>query len=407
MPSVLSLASVIEANRLSSDIPWVFLLDIEVIDPASGAVAAVLHVANNTEDVTFQGNTYSAAAFDIQLKSELGKASEVTLSVVDYGQLLQPLLEAYGGGVGSNVTMYVVNTGNLAQGAEVVEYFQITGTTSQDYKHVFSLGAENTLMLIFPRRRQTRDFCQWRYKSFECGYGVSYMNKWRNSVDSGDCLYQPFTPQFDITVTFSVYVYFDDSDTISIDLFNVSKGTARGATFKLLDNELLSVTVTGADVFSTASARLASNYYRVWFQTTLPSSTEGADAFRARIHPVGRSGIAVGSGLYTSGAQVEFGNISAPTVFQNTTSAVGSSNKVLNATGFGAPGSAWVQSGVSMAMNPSPLWSYLPLQMPGPNTGIMPSCDLSLQGPNGCAAHNNTQNFGGFPGLNDNGYRYV
>jgi hypothetical protein len=66
-----------------------------------------------------------------------------------------------------------------------------------------------------------------------------------------------------------------------------------------------------------------------------------------------------------------------------------------------------VQSGVSMAMNPSPLWSYLPLQMPGPNTGIMPSCDLSLQGPNGCAAHNNTQNFGGFPGLNDNGYRYV
>ncbi len=33
-------------------------------------------------------------------------------------------------------------------------------------------------------------------------------------------------------------------------------------------------------------------------------------------------------------------------------------------------------------------------------TGGMPSCDYSLQGPNGCAAHTNSPNFGGFPGLN-------
>lgn len=32
--------------------------------------------------------------------------------------------------------------------------------------------------------------------------------------------------------------------------------------------------------------------------------------------------------------------------------------------------------------------------------GVMPSCDYSLQGPNGCSAHNNSPNFGGFPGLN-------
>lgn len=33
-------------------------------------------------------------------------------------------------------------------------------------------------------------------------------------------------------------------------------------------------------------------------------------------------------------------------------------------------------------------------------TGSKKNCDYSLQGPNGCAAHNNEENFGGFPGIN-------
>lgn len=31
--------------------------------------------------------------------------------------------------------------------------------------------------------------------------------------------------------------------------------------------------------------------------------------------------------------------------------------------------------------------------------GSLPSCDYSLQGPNGCSVHNNERNFGGFPGI--------
>lgn len=38
--------------------------------------------------------------------------------------------------------------------------------------------------------------------------------------------------------------------------------------------------------------------------------------------------------------------------------------------------------------------------------GPIASCDLSLQGANGCAAHNNTLNFGGYPGLKGRGVRY-
>lgn len=32
-------------------------------------------------------------------------------------------------------------------------------------------------------------------------------------------------------------------------------------------------------------------------------------------------------------------------------------------------------------------------------TGSKPSCDLSLDGANGCRAHNNTKNYGGYPGI--------
>lgn len=166
----LSIASVIEANRLSSDIPFIPLIDVEIVDPTTGVVVTVLNIARNPEDVVFNGLTYTAGLFDISLNTEAGKPADVTLAVTDYTQALQGLMEAYGGGVGSNVTFYLVNGGNLTQGAEAVEYFQITSASSTDYSHSFTLGAENTLMQTFPRRRQTKDFCQWRYKSTECGY---------------------------------------------------------------------------------------------------------------------------------------------------------------------------------------------------------------------------------------------
>lgn len=36
-------------------------------------------------------------------------------------------------------------------------------------------------------------------------------------------------------------------------------------------------------------------------------------------------------------------------------------------------------------------------------SGAMTSCDYSMNGDNGCLAHSNTKNFGGFPGIKSNG----
>lgn len=170
MSASLSVASVIEKNRLSSDIPWLILLDIDVVDPASGSKVEAMHLVRNPDPVTFNGATYQPAAFDIELKAEAGAQQTVSLSIRDYSLAVQKKMQDYGGGVGFAVTIMVVNAGALDQPPEVAEYFEVVGANSANYTCSFTLGAENSVTKAFPRRRQTKDYCQWRYKSEQCGY---------------------------------------------------------------------------------------------------------------------------------------------------------------------------------------------------------------------------------------------
>lgn len=167
---VLSVASVIEKNRLSSDVPFLICLDIEVVNPTTGMTVETRRVVRNTEDIVYRGNTYTAADFDIQLKQEAGTQQSVSLSMKDYSSAIMALMQSYGGGIGFKVTVMVVNAGNLVQPPEVSEYFEVIAASAANYVVSFTLGAESALAKVFPRRRQTRDFCQWRYKGAECGY---------------------------------------------------------------------------------------------------------------------------------------------------------------------------------------------------------------------------------------------
>lgn len=171
MSKSLSVATVIEKNLLSSGTPFLVLLDITVVNPATGVVVETLHICRNSEDVVFNSVTYTAANFDIELRSEAGSQPQVSLSIKDFTRAIQARMQAYGGGVGFRVTVMVVNAGALNSPPEVAEYFEVIGANAGNYVCVFTLGAENPLTFIFPRRRQTRDFCQWRYKDpLTCGY---------------------------------------------------------------------------------------------------------------------------------------------------------------------------------------------------------------------------------------------
>ena len=66
--------------------------------------------------------------------------------------------------------MHVVNAGALTQGPEITEYFEVITASAENFRCSFGLGADSEVMKTFPRRRQTKDFCQWRYKGKQCGY---------------------------------------------------------------------------------------------------------------------------------------------------------------------------------------------------------------------------------------------
>jgi phage-related protein len=170
MTTSLSVASIIEKNRISSEVPWLIMLDIAVIDPVTLANVETMYLVRNVDPVTYNGHTYTQAAFDIELKARAGEQQSIQITIKDYTLAVQKKMQDYGGGVGFNVTIMVVNAGNLSQAPEVIEYFQVTGAETANYVCSFTLGAENNITKTFPRRRQTKDYCQFRYKGAECGY---------------------------------------------------------------------------------------------------------------------------------------------------------------------------------------------------------------------------------------------
>lgn len=171
MPRHLSVATVIEKQKIASSVAFVPLLEIDVVDPKTRAFIETLRFARNSEDLNWQGNNYIAGSFDFTTSQEAGAQPSLQVSIVDYTKAVQSRMQAYGGGINFTVRVIIVNTGNMAQPPEVLETFTVVGASAKDFNANFTLGAENPLTMRFPRRRQFRDRCLWRYKGVECGYG--------------------------------------------------------------------------------------------------------------------------------------------------------------------------------------------------------------------------------------------
>ena len=166
----ISVATIIEKNQISSGVAFIVLARMEIFDSATQTYPETVYVANNAENILFEGETYLAFPFNIELKYEAGSIPEITLTAKDYQKVLLAKLDLYTGAIGSRVTITVVNTANLSQGAEVQEIFEVVGSSANDWAITLQLGAESVLAKNFPTRTQMRDRCSWRYKGTECGY---------------------------------------------------------------------------------------------------------------------------------------------------------------------------------------------------------------------------------------------
>lgn len=168
----LSIASVIEKNRVNSENAIVFTLDITVVDPLNGEEVGELHLTNYTTDLATLGVNYVRFPFEIDLKDESGEIQNLQLIIQDQAGLVHPYLRQYRGGVGSSVMVSIVTVTPEHEVAKVdfAEIFEVISSSSSDFAITFELGAENPLTRMCPRRTQMRSRCSFKYKSTECGY---------------------------------------------------------------------------------------------------------------------------------------------------------------------------------------------------------------------------------------------
>ncbi len=155
-------------NQLSQPGAWVWLLTLAA--PDSGPV---LRFASNTEDVTYDGNSYAAFNFSIDSFSinTDGELPEITMVVTNVGYSLQSYMRTYAGLIGWTVSWVQVNTDYLAEDySEDLTSLAITGTENSWPNVQFTLGVNPALRYRVPEDRFNPHACPHRFRTARCGY---------------------------------------------------------------------------------------------------------------------------------------------------------------------------------------------------------------------------------------------
>jgi len=165
----LPLAIRVEKNRLSSDKPFIILMRLTLLDNT------VIRLARNTEDVTFQGFTWTAFPFDIEFggESAKGELTFATLKVSNVTQALQPYIEEQSGGVGAKADLIVMCLDHPTEDySDLTLSFTCLACSSDAHWIVFKLGVKNMLLQRYPLYRYQANHCNWvgDYMGYECGY---------------------------------------------------------------------------------------------------------------------------------------------------------------------------------------------------------------------------------------------
>jgi len=173
MPLSISTDAIQEKNKLSSNDPWLLLLEIDY--PGETPIRVVW----NTEDITWDGETWHA--FPVFKLGDMEETKEaeipaVNLTFFDPGREVIPIVDEHGGGLGSEVWVYVVHSAYLSNTTpEFEQEFEIIeAKIGYDFSINLKLGAENLINRRSPQDRYLKGHC--RYKEFKgslCGYSGS------------------------------------------------------------------------------------------------------------------------------------------------------------------------------------------------------------------------------------------
>jgi lambda family phage minor tail protein L len=169
----LSTEAMMEKNKLLSN--SVFLLLLEVTIPNT---ATPVRIIANTEDISWRGYDWIAFPFDIDDINETaeGDSATLTLKIGNTDRVMEQYIMLYDAWLKSNphqniqVTMYVVNSNNLADTNPEVSYnFEVISYTLDSQWASFTMGGTNLFNYNFPITIMYPNSCRWKYKSTECG----------------------------------------------------------------------------------------------------------------------------------------------------------------------------------------------------------------------------------------------
>lgn len=164
MPLSISTDAITAKNSLGNSSPWLLLLKIAY------PTETPIYLVWNTENITWDGQTWTAANFtlgDVEESSD-GSIPGVNLTVWDLTRSITQHLDDYDGGVGATVYIYILHSSTLTDSpaaAELELEFSIISVSIDSMNRItFSLGAENPTRYRCPPERYLKGHC--RYKEF-------------------------------------------------------------------------------------------------------------------------------------------------------------------------------------------------------------------------------------------------
>ena len=168
MPLALSATAIEEKNKLATDGVWLVALKITI-----PGVSTPIRVVKNNEDITWQGETWTAFPFEIDEISETskGEVPQVNVRVSNVSRAMEAYIHDYDAYCKTNglqsitVNIYVVNSKNLGSSTPEVEHvFELKRPKTDSKWATFTLGASNPFKRRFPLNRLMKNYCRYRFK---------------------------------------------------------------------------------------------------------------------------------------------------------------------------------------------------------------------------------------------------
>jgi lambda family phage minor tail protein L len=176
VPRTISSTALAEKNKLATDCIWYIAL--EIVIPG----VTTLRVVRNNENITWDGQTWTAFPFELEPITEEGRGEvpRVDLRVSNVSRTIDQYLQSYDEYIKTNgyspvtVEIFVLNSKNLSSATPEVSFlFELKQPRADAYWATFTLGAANPFNLRFPQDRFLKNHCRWVFKSTECGYSGS------------------------------------------------------------------------------------------------------------------------------------------------------------------------------------------------------------------------------------------